>query len=323
MSASLVGWLVCAQFASVGYYWTFYYLFALIVAGRELTRDRMRSPRTRRRQPARRAGVAGAGAGMTPRRHAWTLVEAARALDVALTRREGRRSVLIDSRTAMNYVMAAPIQAALAADPRVRFYATSSEPGARYRAQSTTARCRARRSSRRARAALKRFDVYLTRRSAVGARCRAAPAASRCSTASPASSSTTTTRPQSSMRRWHRFFFVNRRRMRNFISAGAIDAVERRAAPRRHAEGRLPGRRVAPPRRRADAACNSTRRGRRFSTRQRGRRHSSLNLMGVELVERTARRDPWNVIVKLHDRSRDPRPFYSGGVDWAARLDAS
>ena len=40
MTASLVGWLVCAQFASVGYYWTFYYLFALIVAGRELARDR-------------------------------------------------------------------------------------------------------------------------------------------------------------------------------------------------------------------------------------------------------------------------------------------
>ena len=41
MSAGLVGWLVCAQFASVGYYWTFYYLFALIVAGRELTGDRL------------------------------------------------------------------------------------------------------------------------------------------------------------------------------------------------------------------------------------------------------------------------------------------
>jgi O-antigen ligase len=41
MSASLVGWLVCAQFASIGYYWTFYYLFALIVAARELTSDRM------------------------------------------------------------------------------------------------------------------------------------------------------------------------------------------------------------------------------------------------------------------------------------------
>ena len=36
--------------------------------------------------------------------------------------------------------------------------------------------------------------------------------------------------PESSMRRWHRFFFVNRRRMRNFISAGAIDASAMRRA---------------------------------------------------------------------------------------------
>jgi O-antigen ligase len=41
MTASLVGWFVCAQFASVAYSWTFYYLLALIVAGRELTRDRL------------------------------------------------------------------------------------------------------------------------------------------------------------------------------------------------------------------------------------------------------------------------------------------
>jgi O-antigen ligase len=41
LSASLVGWFVCAQFASVGYYWTFYYLVALIVAGREITQDRI------------------------------------------------------------------------------------------------------------------------------------------------------------------------------------------------------------------------------------------------------------------------------------------
>jgi putative inorganic carbon (HCO3(-)) transporter len=41
MSASLVGWVVCAQFGSVGYYWTFYYLLALIVAAREITRDRI------------------------------------------------------------------------------------------------------------------------------------------------------------------------------------------------------------------------------------------------------------------------------------------
>jgi O-antigen ligase len=41
MTAGLVGWFVCAMFASVAYNWTFYYLLALIVAARELTRDRL------------------------------------------------------------------------------------------------------------------------------------------------------------------------------------------------------------------------------------------------------------------------------------------
>jgi putative inorganic carbon (HCO3(-)) transporter len=45
MSASLAGWVVCAQFGSIGYYWTFYYLLGLIVAGRELTRDRFDAAR--------------------------------------------------------------------------------------------------------------------------------------------------------------------------------------------------------------------------------------------------------------------------------------
>jgi O-antigen ligase len=51
MTASLVGWLVCAQFASLGYYWTFYYLFALIVAARELTKDRIAAARRATRTP--------------------------------------------------------------------------------------------------------------------------------------------------------------------------------------------------------------------------------------------------------------------------------
>ncbi|HEV3057930.1 MAG TPA: O-antigen ligase family protein [Vicinamibacterales bacterium] len=45
MSAGLVGWFVCAQFASVAYSWTFYYLLALTVAARELTRDRLAAAR--------------------------------------------------------------------------------------------------------------------------------------------------------------------------------------------------------------------------------------------------------------------------------------
>ena len=51
MSAGLVGWFVCAQFASVGYYWMFYYLLALIIAPRELTADRIAAT-TRVEKPA-------------------------------------------------------------------------------------------------------------------------------------------------------------------------------------------------------------------------------------------------------------------------------
>jgi O-antigen ligase len=41
MTAGLAGWFACALFASVAYSWTFYYLLALIVAGRELIRERV------------------------------------------------------------------------------------------------------------------------------------------------------------------------------------------------------------------------------------------------------------------------------------------
>src|SRR5438093_662905 len=46
---------------------------------------------------------------------------------------------------------------------------------------------------------------------------------------------------------------------------------------------------------------------------------SSLNRLGVDLL-RHLRSLPVNLIVKLHDRSRDMRPQYSGGVDWPAAL---
>ena len=44
MLAGLVGWLVCAFFASVAFNWTFYYVFALAVAGREIARQRRALP---------------------------------------------------------------------------------------------------------------------------------------------------------------------------------------------------------------------------------------------------------------------------------------
>jgi hypothetical protein len=124
--------------------------------------------------------------------------------------------------------------------------------------------------------------------------------------------------PQSSMRRWHRFFFVNRRRLRNFVQAGAIDASS--DAPRLIGmpkvdclvDGSL-GRDDILRRLGLDSDLPTILYAPTWSAA------SSLNLMGLELIEGLLARS-WNVIVKLHDRSRDPRPFYSGGVDWPARL---
>jgi CDP-glycerol glycerophosphotransferase (TagB/SpsB family) len=48
---------------------------------------------------------------------------------------------------------------------------------------------------------------------------------------------------------------------------------------------------------------------------------SSLHLAGESIVESLSAAG-WNVLVKLHDRSLDPDPRYSGGIDWRARMRA-
>ena len=45
MFAAMVGWTICSLFASVAFNWTFYYVLALAVAGREML---FASPRARR-----------------------------------------------------------------------------------------------------------------------------------------------------------------------------------------------------------------------------------------------------------------------------------
>jgi O-antigen ligase len=59
---SLVGWFVCALFASVAYNWTFYYILGLCVVTRELTRNaiaaRTGAAAFAARQPVRRVAQA-------------------------------------------------------------------------------------------------------------------------------------------------------------------------------------------------------------------------------------------------------------------------
>ena len=58
MTASIVGWFVCAMFASVAYNWTFYYLLALAVAPRDILTARLASRTLTARLAARARGTA-------------------------------------------------------------------------------------------------------------------------------------------------------------------------------------------------------------------------------------------------------------------------
>lgn len=57
MSAALAGWFVCSLFASVAYNWTFYYVLALIVCGRELAQHRLVTARAIEETRARSSSV--------------------------------------------------------------------------------------------------------------------------------------------------------------------------------------------------------------------------------------------------------------------------
>jgi O-antigen ligase len=60
MTAGLIGWFVCSMFSSVAYSWTFYYVLAMIVVSREMTRDRLLAARVLRAPAHKQVSVPGA-----------------------------------------------------------------------------------------------------------------------------------------------------------------------------------------------------------------------------------------------------------------------
>jgi CDP-glycerol glycerophosphotransferase (TagB/SpsB family) len=222
------------------------------------------------------------------------------------------RRILVDARTPVHYTMFAPVHRAMAADSRLRFsFIASDEPrqAARiFRDAGPNADLVG-----PARAALTKFDAYITSdftwTSLPRGTCRI-------QMFHGVGGKYGFDAPTESLRAWHRLFFVNQRRLRNCIAAGALDAgspairligmpkvdclvdgsLERDAVLT--AIGLSPARPTV-----LYAPTWSP--------------ASSLNRLGIDLIERLQRL-PINLIVKLHDRSRDPRPQYSGGIDWAA-----
>ena len=238
----------------------------------------------------------------------------ARRLDDALTGPGAARRILVDSRTAVNYEMVAPVVRAMKDDGRVRFtFTASEEPGAAgaiYRNADPGTELMG-----PARAALVKWDAYLTSDFMWATLPRGA---ARIQMFHGVAGKYGFDAPRESMRQWDRLFFVNERRLRNFVASGAIDpespAARLVGMPKVDClvDGSLQRDAILEAHD-LDPARLTVLYAPTWSPA------SSLNQMGEAVIERLAAM-PINLIVKLHDRSRDLRPQYSGGVDWPARL---
>ena len=115
---------------------------------------------------------------------------------------------------------------------------------------------------------------------------------------------------------YDRVAFVNRDRMSRYLASGVVTPQQARLVgyPKldRLASGRMDGAAV-----RASLNLPSSRKTVLYAPTYSPA--SSLHHAG-ETIIRTAAAAGWNVIVKLHDRSLDPDPRYSGGIDWRARM---
>ena len=244
-------------------------------------------------------------------------LDAVRRFDRHVGRRSGRRRVLVDARTPVNYTMVAPLVRAMASDPRVAFFFTASEDPNRlrdiYREAPDV------RTISPGLARLMRFDAYL----ASDFMWQTLPRGTcRIQTFHGVGGKYGFDAPTTSMRVWDRIFFVNERRLRNFVKTGAIDAgspaVRMVGLPKADAlvDGTWTRDGVLEPLG-LDPSLPTILYAPTWSPA------SSLNAMGLDLVTRLM--EAWsgaiNLIVKLHDRSRDIRERYSGGVDWMAALE--
>jgi hypothetical protein len=224
------------------------------------------------------------------------------------------KRILVDARTPVHYTMFAPVHRAMAADPRVRFaFMASDDPGhaeAIFRDAGEGADIVS-----AARAAVTKYSAYVTSDFMWA---RLARGTCRIQMFHGVGGKYGLDEPSESLRAWHRLFFVNQRRLRNCVAAGAIDpespAIQLIGMPKADClvDGSLS--RAAELARLGLTADRPT-----VLYAPTWSPASSLNRFGVVLI-RGLRALGVNVIVKLHDRSRDPRPQYSGGVRWEEAL---
>lgn len=246
------------------------------------------------------------------------VLRSTRALDVRCSRlfEPDVRTVVFDARTAMEYGMMAPVHRRLLGDPRMRTYLMSSERPERASEIFREAPRHVPVLSPRG-ALLQRFDAYVAA-DLVWANLPRGTCRVQMFHGVAGKWSHIYDRPGTSMRQWDRLFFINRRRLQNYVRTGAIDAdspairligmpksdclvdgsIERDQVLRAHGiDPRRPTVLYAPT----------------------WTQFSSLNAMGEALVAGLVKAG-YTVLVKLHENSLDPAVMNSGGVDWLQRL---
>lgn len=226
------------------------------------------------------------------------------------------RRVLVCVRAPMNYVMMAPVYKRMSQDPRVEFYFTTTADASR-ESEVYSAADRELRVIRASDAKFMKFDAYL----AADFIWMSLPRGTRRVQMFHGVAGKYTNvydTPAESVRGWDRLFFINQRRLRNFIRSGALDEGSNAARlvgmPKVDClvDGSLE-RNTVLEQLGIDPARNTVLYAPTWSA------HSSLVTMGAELVEQLVAAG-YAVIVKLHDRSHDPEHANSGGVDWVSRL---
>ena len=246
-------------------------------------------------------------------------IEWLRGLDKRWQRNRGgeRRQILVDGRTAMNYATVAPIVERLQKDSRINVFFTASESPDLLKQIYAAARPPFELVKPKT-AALMHFDAYLT---ADFLWARLPRGTRRVQTFHGVAGKYRTVydSPADSMRGWYRLFFINKRRLQNFIDTGAIDAdspaIRLIGMPRLDClvDGSLQRDEIL-----TSLGIDPSRQTVLYAPTW--SRYSSVATMGEEIVKRLGAAG-YAVIVKLHDRSRQADDYHSGGVDWGARLE--
>jgi hypothetical protein len=234
-------------------------------------------------------------------------------LDHAIGRLSSSRRVLVEMRTPVYQAVLGPICESLETQPGVEISYTSEYPD---RIRPLIGRSR---FLTHAEAEWTRFDLYLNADPWAAARLRRC--ARRINFFHGVAGKYDLDRPSGlpmGFEYYDRVAFINRDRMRRYVAAGVVSEAQAILVgyPKldRLVSGQVSGKSI-----RDALGLNSSRPTALYAPTYSPA--SSLHLAGEEIIRELAGAG-FNVIVKLHDRSLDADPRYTGGIDWRTRMRA-